>query len=519
MKYDFVIVGAGSAGAILATRLSENPKVSVLLLEAGSDYPDLEQIPPLVKYVSSAGTEELLRGPHAWQFVARATDQAPPMPVPRGKLTGGSSAINWAAFVRGMPSDYDSWAAAGLDRWSFKEVLPYFRKIEADPDFSGDFHGKNGPVKLHRFHKEDWGPIQHAFHNACLAEGFPYCPDHNSPDSSGVGSVPRNVDGEVRYSTALAYLSQARHRLNLTIRANCLVHKVLFRKKRAVGLMVESGGEIFTVSGKEIILCAGAIGSPHILMLSGIGPAAQLKKAGIPIVQDLPGVGQNLRDHPKVSVVWRVKDEYKIDQATPTFSLCLRFTTPHSKLKNDMWISMSTSYNKPVVDKSFQPDTSVIQMMIGLALEESSGQLKLASSSPYIHPILDYNYLTASADRERFRDAVRLSVRLSQHKDLKKITGELINPTEHELASDDALDQWMLREVTTYSHVCGTCKMGPESDNMAVVDQFGRVRSIEGLRVVDASIMPDCVRAFINATVMMAGERMADLIKDQNKPS
>ena len=197
-----------------------------------------------------------------------------------------------------MPEDYDRWAEWGNEEWSFEKVFPYLRKIEADQDFHDEFHGADGPISCRRYQPDEWGPQQHAFYKACRDAGFPDCPDHNRPDSTGVGPLAFNIADRVRVSTAIGYLNPTRHRLGLTIKPHCLVHGIIFDGNRAAGLLVISGREMFTVYGEEIVLSAGAIGSPHILMLSGIGPADQLAKLGIPMVQDLPGVGRNLRDHP-----------------------------------------------------------------------------------------------------------------------------------------------------------------------------------------------------------------------------
>ena len=291
-----------------------------------------------------------------------------------------------------------------------------------------------------------------------------------------------------------------------------MVQRLIFDGKRATGVEVESGGERFTVEGDEIILSSGAIGSPQIMLLSGVGPAAHLAEFGIPVVHDLVGVGQNLRDHPIIFVRFKTKEDYPLDGFSPRMQSALRFTAEGSDLRNDLQVLMMSFVTERINRGGDRMDPLGVGMIAVLNLAIGSGELKLTSTDPSTQPSIDYRYLQEEFDRKRLRELVRTCCKLGEHERFSDIIERRTEPTDEELASDDALDVYLLREVTTGQHISGTCKMGPSSDPMAVVDQYGRVHGMEGLRIADASIMPNCIRANTNVTTMVIGERISDFI-------
>jgi len=518
MKYDVVIVGGGSAGCTLATRLSEDPNRSVLLLEAGPDYIDLEHLPDELKYGHRQEAADI-DSPFNWAYRGQGTtDQEVPMQVVRGKVIGGSGSVNGQVFLRGVPEDYDDWAAEGNYEWSFVNLLPFFRKLETDLNVRDDFHGTDGPIPVWRLPRKDFLPVNEAFHQATVAAGFPEDPDMNNPDSTGTGPVPMNNPGGIRMSASLAYLNPNRHRLNLTIKANVLAHRVLFAygdPTRAVAVEVESGGEKFTVEGSEIILCAGGIATPQLLLLSGVGPARHLSDMGIPVVKDLPGVGQNLRDHPLVTIELEPKDGVKLSTTEPRIQSGLRYTARGSDSRNDMQLFPSSFTGLRAGDplQGRSPDRPQgLRITCILKLADSAGELTLNSADPSDPPYLEYRYFETEWDRKRMREAIHLSLKFLEHPVFGPLVERRLSPTDADVATDNALDAWLRQNVATTQHTSGTCKMGPESDPMAVVDQYCRVRGLQNLRVVDLSICPNVVRANTNATAIVIAERAAGWI-------
>ena len=363
--------------------------------------------------------------------MARFTDDSQARLIPRGQVTGGSSAVNAQILLRGVPEDYDGWAAMGNDEWGYRKLLPYFRRFESDRSFGGDFHGSDGPIPVSRFSKTEMNEDQKAFYEASLDYGFPECPDHNDPDSTGVGPTPlNNVDG-VRWSTALGYLSVARERPNLTIAARTQARRVLFEGRRAVGVEVASKDGTAVHHAGEVVAAGGAIGSPQLLMLSGVGPAEHLERNGVRVVQDAPGVGQNLRDHPQVSLVWRTRRGFQQDRSTAGVQTTLRYTASGSDLRNDMLIHPASHCP---LDQSPSGGGDYAQlgvlMVICLDLAAGAGSLELRCDDHRIQPKLDYNFLVEPFDRKRMREGVHIGLELAASPQYGKLLEERIAPEE-----------------------------------------------------------------------------------------
>ena len=519
MEYDVIIVGAGSSGAVLAAKLSADRSRSVLLLDAGPDYRSLEDLPADVNSIHEPSVVQ-----HDWgldaTFVPGRT-----APLPRGRLVGGSSAINTGVAIRGAPGDYDRWAElTGDARWAWSECLPFFRALEDDQDERGDFHGTGGPIPVRRWAREEMEPVQRAYYDACVAVGFEEASDQNDPESTGISPLAMNRDGPelmTRWSANLGFLAPARQRLNLTVRGRCLVDRVLVEDGGAVGLVVESGGELQEVRGREIVLSAGAIMSPAILLRSGIGPADELDELGIASSVDLPGVGKHLMDHPMTPMLFRPADGV-VDPDRPLTQALLRYTSVTGEF-NDMQVYLlghvqlgpAARFGAWIAEGAREQDRQqpaewAFGIAPGVQLPNSFGSVTLASADFHDQPLIDLKFDESEVDRARLREGARLAWQLAHSEELAPFHRGALDINQEIIDDDGRLDEWIHTTATSMAHPTCTCPMGDDPAEGAVVDNEGRVYGVQNLRVVDGSIMPTIIRANTNFTCMMMGARIAD---------
>ena len=495
MGYDVIVVGGGSAGCVLAARLSADERRDVLLVEAGPDYPAIADLPADIADESVPATS------HDWGFVSDPDELGRSIPLPRGRLVGGCSATNACFALRGWPVNYDEWAARGNPGWSFADLLPVFRGVESDADFGGDWHGSHGPVPIRRPSAGDLSPLQRAFTDAAVAAGQPMAADHNQPGAVGVGLAPRNVRDGVRMSTALTHLAAARGRPNLSIRAGTAVDRVELRGTTVRGIRL-TGGEI--VDSDMVVVTAGSYASPAILMRSGIGPAAWLRNLGIRVAADLPGVGDNLIDHPLAAVDLPTLPGY----AGPRFQVML---TMRSSLAGPGGPPDLHLFAAGPFDDAASPPGGVSGIVTGLLSVQSRGSVRLRSADPADPPRIDIAHLRHREDVARMVEATLHARQLSRTPPLAGfVTGAELAPGPA-ISDDDTagLARSIRERAGSYHHPVGTCAMGPNPSDGAVVDAHGAVHGISGLSVADASVMPTIPAANTNLSTIVVAERIA----------
>lgn len=531
-KYDYIIIGAGSAGCVLANRLSKDPTNKVLVVEAGNaDKNAFIHIP--------GACGKLHRSKDDWGF-----ETAPQAHVlnrkiylPRGKTLGGSSSTNYMAYVRGNKEDYNHWAALGNKGWSYEEVLPYFKKSEHNEDILNDYHQQDGELNV-GFSKKFKTPYGQLFIEACKEHGFQENKDYNGATQKGVGLFQFTIKNGKRHSAAVAFLNPIKHRKNLTILTNTFTEKIILENKVAIGIQIldaKSKRQIIHCN-KEVILSAGAFNSPQLLMLSGIGATSELQQHAINCIQHLPGVGQNLQDHLMLYVGAMTKEQNGLNHYAKPFSTIGALTQYYLLKKGVLTTSPleavafgKSAISEGAVDYQFHfsalhggedfdnldgcnpdtyPKTDGISILPTLLNPKSRGYVKLSSNKAKDKVIIQPNFLSAESDRKVLLEATKKAIAILKGKTFSTYIKQYNYPTNE--ASDEVLMQHILRIVETVFHPVGTCKMG--QDEMAVVDDQLRVKGIQHLRVIDASIMPKIVSGNTNAPVIMIAEKGADMI-------